>query len=139
MPDIRLFGATGYTGRLTALALARRSASFAISGRSRAKLDAVARECGDPEVRLASVGDTGSLVSALDGTKVLLTCVGPFERLGHTAVEAALEAKVHYIDSTGEGTSRARARRRAREGARRASDPAVEPMKPTDDQSRATV
>ena len=104
MPDILLFGATGYTGRLTALALARRGASFAISGRTRSKLDAVARACGDPEIRPANVGDTGSLVSALDGTKVLLTCVGPFERLGHSAVEAALEAKVHYIDSTGEGT-----------------------------------
>ena len=104
MPDILLFGATGYTGRLTALALARRGASFAISGRSLSKLDAVARECGDPEIRPANVGDTDSLVSALDGTKVLLTCVGPFEHLGHTAVEAALEANVHYIDSTGEGT-----------------------------------
>jgi short subunit dehydrogenase-like uncharacterized protein len=104
MPDILLFGASGYTGRLTALALARRGASFAISGRSRSKLEAVARECGDPEIREANVGDSGSLVSALDGAKVLLTCVGPFKQLGHTAIEAALEAKVHYVDSTGEGT-----------------------------------
>ena len=108
MPDILLFGATGYTGRLTALALARRGASFAISGRSRPKLEALAAETGDPEIRTATVGDTASLVTALDGTKVLLTCVGPFEQWGHTAVEAALEAGVNYIDSTGEGTFIAR-------------------------------
>nr|MBA2599957.1 saccharopine dehydrogenase NADP-binding domain-containing protein [Actinomycetota bacterium] len=104
MPDILLFGATGYTGRLTALALARRGASFAISGRSPSKLEAVATETGHPEIRTATVGDTASLVAALEGTKVLLTCVGPFEQWGHTAVEAALEAGVHYVDSTGEGT-----------------------------------
>ena len=44
MPDILLFGATGYTGRLTADALARKGASFAIAGRNKAKLYALARE-----------------------------------------------------------------------------------------------
>lgn len=104
MPDILLFGATGYTGRLTAEALARKGASFAIAGRNKSKLYALADETNGPEVRLASVGDVDSLVAALDGVKVLITCVGPFMELGDTAVEAALRAKVHYIDSTGEGT-----------------------------------
>ena len=104
MPDILLFGATGYTGRLTAEALARKGASFAIAGRNKSKLYALADETDGPEVRLASVGDVDSLVAALDGVKVMITCVGPFMELGDTAVEAALRAKVHYIDSTGEGT-----------------------------------
>lgn len=104
MPDILLFGATGYTGRLTAEALARKGASFAIAGRNKSKLYALADETHGPEVRLASVGDVDSLVAALDGVKVMITCVGPFMELGDTAVEAALRAKVHYVDSTGEGT-----------------------------------
>jgi len=104
MPDILLFGATGYTGRLTADALARKGASFAIAGRNKSKLYALADETNAPEVRLASVGDTDSLVAALEGMKVLISCVGPFVELGDTAVEAALRAKVHYLDSTGEGT-----------------------------------
>lgn len=103
MPDILLFGATGYTGRLTAEALARKGASFAIAGRNKSKLYALADETDGPEVRLASVGDVDSLVSALDGVKVLISCVGPFLELGDTAVEAAIRSKVHYIDSTGEG------------------------------------
>ena len=104
MPDILLFGATGYTGRLTAEALARRGASFAIAGRNKAKLYALADEINGPEVRVASVGDVDGLTKALEDVKVLITTVGPFVDLGETAVEAALRAKVHYIDSTGEGT-----------------------------------
>jgi short subunit dehydrogenase-like uncharacterized protein len=104
MPDILLFGATGYTGRLTAEALARKGASFAIAGRNKSKLYDLADETNGPEVRVASVGDVDSLVAALDGVKVMITCVGPFMELGDTAVEAALRSKVHYIDSTGEGT-----------------------------------
>ena len=104
MPDILLFGATGYTGRLTAEALARKGASFAIAGRNKSKCYALADETNGPEVRIASVGDIDSLVAALEDVKVLITCVGPFLELGDTAVEAALRAKVHYVDSTGEGT-----------------------------------
>lgn len=104
MPDILLFGATGYTGKLTARALARRGASFAIAGRDRSKLEELAGETGDPEFHVAAVGDTDALVAALEGTRVLITCVGPFAELGETAVDAALRAGVHYVDSTGEGT-----------------------------------
>jgi short subunit dehydrogenase-like uncharacterized protein len=104
MPDVLLFGATGYTGRLTAAALRQKNISFAIAGRNREKLEKLARETGDPDIRIASAGDTDGLVKALDDVRVLVTCVGPFVDVGSTAVEAALKAGVHYIDSTGEGT-----------------------------------
>jgi short subunit dehydrogenase-like uncharacterized protein len=102
--DIVLFGATGYTGRLTAEALARRGLDFAIAGRSAAKLEALASATGGPDVHLAEVGDVDALANALEGARVLVTCVGPFSSLGWTAAEAALRAGVHYVDSTGEGT-----------------------------------
>lgn len=108
MPDVLLFGATGYTGRLTARVLADRGVDFAIAGRSRDKLEALAAETGGPGVRVAGVGDTPALVKALQDCKVLITCVGPFVELGDTAAEAAIEAGVHYVDSTGEGTFVAR-------------------------------
>jgi short subunit dehydrogenase-like uncharacterized protein len=102
MADIMLFGATGFTGRLTAEALARRGADFAIAGRNRAKLEELARSTGSPDIHLANVEDVDSLARALGGSRVLITCVGPFVELGTTAVEAALAAGVHYLDSTGE-------------------------------------
>ncbi|MGH2701496.1 MAG: saccharopine dehydrogenase family protein [Actinomycetota bacterium] len=103
MPDVLVFGATGYTGKLVAHALAERGASFAIAGRNRDKLEALAAATGDPDIRVAAVGDVDLLASALEDCRVLLTCVGPFAEFGWTAVEAALRAKVHYLDSTGEG------------------------------------
>jgi short subunit dehydrogenase-like uncharacterized protein len=103
MPDVLLFGATGYTGRLTAHSLASRGISFAIAGRNRGKLETLAEETGWPEVRLADVGDVDSLADALGDVKVLITTVGPFVELGETAVQAAIKARVHYVDSTGEG------------------------------------
>jgi short subunit dehydrogenase-like uncharacterized protein len=108
MPDILVFGATGYTGRLIAEALAEQGADFAIAGRSRAALDSLAERTGGPEVRVADATEVESLVKALDGISVLLTCVGPFVKLGEAAVEAALRSRSHYLDSTGEGAFVAR-------------------------------
>lgn len=127
MPDIVLFGATGYTGKLTAEVLARRGARFAIAGRNRAKLEELAARVGNPETRVARSGDVAGLASAIEDAKVLITCVGPFVELGETAVEAALRARVHYIDSTGEGAfiDRLIARDRAARSAGIAMAPAM--------------
>lgn len=104
MADIVLFGATGYTGRLTAASLHRRGADFAIAGRDPEKLKALAAQVGSPEVHVVDASDVQGLVEALQGSRCLLTCVGPFVRYGRTAVEAAIRAKVNYLDSTGEGS-----------------------------------
>jgi short subunit dehydrogenase-like uncharacterized protein len=63
----------------------------------------VAAECGALDVHVADASDSRMLVRALKDCKVLLTCVGPFVEFGTAAVRAALEAGVHYLDSTGEG------------------------------------
>jgi len=104
MPEVLMFGATGYTGRLVADALFRRGADFSIAGRNRHELERVASACGGVEVREADATDIGSLVAALRECRVLLTTVGPFSELGEAAVEAALRAGVHYVDSCGEGS-----------------------------------
>lgn len=102
MPDVLLFGATGYTGTLTAHALARRGTTFAIAGRDPGKLERLAAVTGAHETRVVSVGDGDALVAALEDVGALITCVGPFKELGATAVDAALRARVHYVDSSGE-------------------------------------
>jgi short subunit dehydrogenase-like uncharacterized protein len=104
MPDVLLFGATGYTGKLTARALSDRGVSFVVAGRDRSRLEEVARDCRAVSTATASA-DAEELVDVIEdggGFKVLLTCVGPFHRLGHAAAEAAVRAGVNYIDSTGE-------------------------------------
>ena len=103
MPDVLLFGATGYTGKLTAAALAARGADFVVAGRNPDKLAALADATGAAGTRVVEAGDVDTLTDALHDVKVLVTCVGPFMELGDTAVEAALRAGVHYVDSAGEG------------------------------------
>jgi short subunit dehydrogenase-like uncharacterized protein len=103
MPDVLLFGATGYTGKLTAAALARRGADFVVAGRNRDKLARLADRTGAADARVVDAADVEGLTNALRDVKVLVTCVGPFLELGDTAVEAALRAGVHYVDSAGEG------------------------------------
>ena len=102
MPDVLLFGATGYTGRLTAEALGRRDASFVVAGRDLRALEELAARTGAADARRAEVGDVDALTAALADCKAIVTCVGPFRDLGDTAAEAAIRAGVHYVDSTGE-------------------------------------
>ncbi len=104
MPSrIVLFGATGYTGRLTAEALVARGARPVLAGRSAEKLESLAAEL-DPSLELA-VADTGrpeTISSLLERGDVLVSTVGPFARFGHAALQAAIGARASYLDSTGE-------------------------------------
>jgi short subunit dehydrogenase-like uncharacterized protein len=99
---IVLFGATGYTGGLTAHSLVKQGARPLLAGRSTEKLAALAEELGGLETAVADVGEPDSIAALLQPRDVLLTTVGPFTRWGDAAAEAALSAGAHYIDSTGE-------------------------------------
>jgi short subunit dehydrogenase-like uncharacterized protein len=100
---IVLFGATGYTGRLTAEAMAGRGLKPVLAGRSQAKLDELADELdGGFETMTADVSDPPSVAALVESGDVLVTTVGPFARWGQPAAAAATTVGAHYIDSTGE-------------------------------------
>jgi short subunit dehydrogenase-like uncharacterized protein len=100
---IVLFGATGYTGELTAEALVRRGEKPLLAGRSPQKLAAVAQRLGGGlETATADVADPPSIRNLLERGDVLVTTVGPFTRWGEAAARAAIDAGAHYLDSTGE-------------------------------------
>jgi short subunit dehydrogenase-like uncharacterized protein len=105
MGRIVLFGATGYTGRLTAEALVARGAKPLLAGRSADSLSKLSEELGGGlETAVADVSrpeTVGALVSAGD---VLVSTVGPFARWGGPAVEAAIGPGAAYLDSTGESS-----------------------------------
>jgi short subunit dehydrogenase-like uncharacterized protein len=96
------FGATGYTGRLVVASLVARGHRPVLAGRSAARLDALAAEHGGLETAVADVADPASVRALVGQGDVLVSTVGPFARYGHVAVEAALDAGAHYVDSTGE-------------------------------------
>jgi short subunit dehydrogenase-like uncharacterized protein len=99
---IVLFGATGYTGELTARELAGRGERPVLAARSEARVRALAGELGGLDWAVADVGRPESVRALVERGDVLLSTVGPFARWGGPAVEAAIAAGAHYVDSTGE-------------------------------------
>jgi short subunit dehydrogenase-like uncharacterized protein len=100
---IVLFGATGYTGRLTAEAMVERGLKPVLAARSSDKLDALAAELGgDLDTATADVSDPPSVTALVEQGDVLVTTVGPFARWGQPAAAAATTKGAQYIDSTGE-------------------------------------
>lgn len=99
---IVLFGATGYTGELTARALVARGASPVLAARTEARVRALAEELGGLDWQVADVSRPETVRALVEHGDVLLSTVGPFARWGGPAVEAAIAAGAHYLDSTGE-------------------------------------
>lgn len=110
--DVVLFGATGFTGGLTAEYLAAHAPNgcrWAIAGRSREKLLAVRERlaeinpsCGDLDLLVADVTDRESLRAVVLRTRVVVTTVGPYLRHGEPLVAVCAETGTDYLDLTGE-------------------------------------
>jgi len=110
--DIVIFGATGFTGELTAEYLAHAQTvtpfTLAIAGRDSRKLEACQQHLQSkvPTVKLDSiVADSGnypSLLAMARQARVVITTVGPYLKYGELLVKACIEAGAHYVDLTGE-------------------------------------
>jgi len=107
--DIVLFGATGFTGGLTAEHLAVHAdpgTKWALAGRNRSKLEAVRLGLGPDNAELplleADVTDPASLRALAESTKVVITTVGPYIHYGEPLVAACAAAGTDYVDLTGE-------------------------------------
>jgi short subunit dehydrogenase-like uncharacterized protein len=107
--DIVLFGATGFTGGLTAEYLARHAdpgTKWALAGRNREKLEAVRARLGDAHTELpivhGDVTDPGSLRQLAESTRVVISTVGPYINYGEPLVAACAKAATDYVDLTGE-------------------------------------
>jgi short subunit dehydrogenase-like uncharacterized protein len=110
--DLVLFGATGFTGGLTADYLARHAPAglrWALVGRNRAKLEAVAArlaaanpEAPTPDLIVADAADPVALAKVAESTRVVITTVGPYALYGGALVAACAAAGTDYVDLTGE-------------------------------------
>ncbi|RNL61379.1 saccharopine dehydrogenase [Nocardioides marmoriginsengisoli] len=110
--DIVVFGATGFTGELTAAYLAEHAPAdcrWELAGRSTAKLEAVRSRlaainpaCADLALLQADVADPASIAAVAAATKVVITTVGPYLQYGEALVAACADAGTDYVDLTGE-------------------------------------
>jgi short subunit dehydrogenase-like uncharacterized protein len=108
--DIVLFGATGFTGGLTAAYLAHHGPDglrWGLAGRNLAKLEQVRNALGDAgagvELIVADSGDPVALADLAARTQVVLSTVGPYVGRGEALVGACADAGTDYCDITGEG------------------------------------
>jgi short subunit dehydrogenase-like uncharacterized protein len=103
---IVLYGATGYTGALTAQAMVASGAHPVLAGRDQSRLSALAArlsQAGDgTEFETAVAEGPGPLRDLIGAGDVLVSTAGPFMKVGRPVVAAAVEAGAVYLDSTGE-------------------------------------
>lgn len=113
--SIVVWGATGFTGKLTAEYLLERYGvsrefTWAIGGRNRAKLEQVRKDIGESAgiaadalpIVVGDSDDAGFLDELASRTRVVCTTVGPYAKYGSNLVAACVAAGTHYCDLTGE-------------------------------------
>ncbi|MEM7018348.1 MAG: saccharopine dehydrogenase NADP-binding domain-containing protein [Pseudomonadota bacterium] len=111
--DIVLYGATGFTGKLTAEYLAARmidtTFTFALAGRDTARLEdvkdglaAINPACNKMTIIAADAHDQDALESMVRRTQVVLSTVGPYAKYGEPLIRACAEQGTDYVDITGE-------------------------------------
>ncbi|GAA4242633.1 saccharopine dehydrogenase NADP-binding domain-containing protein [Actinomadura meridiana] len=110
--DIVLFGATGFTGGLTAAYLALHAeagTTWALAGRDLGRLAAVRERlaelnpaCGELALLRCDASDASSVEDVARSARVVITTVGPYARLGEPLVAACARFGTDYVDLTGE-------------------------------------
>jgi len=109
--EIVVYGATGFTGGLTAeyLARSREPVRWALAGRNRAKLAGVRERLAAIDDSLAELTlieadaeDAASMRALAESTKVVISTVGPYIHYGEPLVAACAQAGTDYVDLTGE-------------------------------------
>jgi len=103
MPDTRwmLYGATGYTGIITAEEAVARGHKPLLAGRDESKLAPLAERL-DLDYVAVSLDDSAGLRKALEGVGAVLHDAGPFVFTAEPMRRACLDTRTHYLDITGE-------------------------------------
>ena len=117
---VAVFGAYGHTGHFVVSELCKDGIRPILSGRDSEKLNTAAAAHGGLEIRPASVEVPGSLDRAFAGAAAVINCAGPFAVTSAPVIEAALRARIPYLDIAAEVEVAAGAFARYADRARRA-------------------
>jgi short subunit dehydrogenase-like uncharacterized protein len=98
---VLIYGATGYTGKLTARAAKQQGLTPILAGRSVDKIKPLADELG-LEWRAFYLNEPEKLEKALSEVAVVLHIAGPFSATSKPMADACLKTGTHYLDTTGE-------------------------------------
>ncbi|MDZ4349235.1 MAG: saccharopine dehydrogenase NADP-binding domain-containing protein [Xanthomonadaceae bacterium] len=96
-----IYGANGYTGKLTAEEAVKRGLKPVLAGRNEDTIRPLAESLG-LTWRAFGLDNADALRHGLDGISTVLHCAGPFSATCEPMLEACLENQVNYLDITGE-------------------------------------
>ena len=99
--QIMIYGATGYTGKLTARMAKDQGLTPILAGRNADKVKAVAEPLGF-EYRAFGLDDPAAIDKGLEGIAVVLHIAGPFSATSAPMVDGCIRNGAHYLDITGE-------------------------------------
>jgi len=108
--DVVVFGATSFVGKILCHYLVNEhlepNLSWALAGRSQAKLQALKQELGEAAIDLpvivADANEEQALRAMCERTAVIISTVGPYALYGEQLVKACAVTGTDYCDLTGE-------------------------------------
>jgi len=102
---VAVFGASGHTGQFVITELLRRGLTPIAIARDATRLSASGFQDRNVQTRVATIENPASLDQALAGADAVINCAGPFLDTAEPILEAALRARIHYLDVTAEQPS----------------------------------
>jgi len=101
MKKLLIYGATGYTGRMTSELAHTAGLALVLAGRHTEPLSALATQT-QTEYRVFGLDDDAAIDKALSDVSVVLNCAGPYMHTAGPLMRAAIRHGVHYLDIAAE-------------------------------------
>ena len=96
-----IYGAAGYTGKITVESAVKQGLKPTIAGRTESKIKPIADAFGLPYL-IFGLDDIDNITSHLKNFSLVLNCAGPFSSTIKPMLKTCLQSGTHYLDITGE-------------------------------------
>jgi hypothetical protein len=97
-----VYGAAGHTARFVVQALRSQGHTVLLAGRDEAKLKVAYPEISASQLRVVDIEDSASLQRVVAEASAVVNCAGPFADSAGPLLQAAVQARVHYVDIAAE-------------------------------------
>lgn len=97
-----VYGAAGHTGRFVVQALRSQGHTVLLAGRDLGKLQAAFPDAPADQLRVQGLDDAAALARLLSESSLVVNCAGPFADSAPQLLQAAVQARVHYVDVSAE-------------------------------------
>lgn len=101
MPNLLIYGASGYTGSLASEYAKSIGLDIVLAGKTETTIKKLALSRNLP-YRVFDLSDAQTVQSSLKGIRVVLNCAGPFAHTAGPLIDACIKLGIHYLDVSAE-------------------------------------